>query len=468
MKILRSGTVLVIVLLFALLASCGGSGGSSDQFDDPTLNQNSTRIQGNVTDAELIFTGTITAVGTAPGFWSGIAWSTQAVTYTIDSVIKGTYTEATITLYHVLVEGSRQAGSDAGLSPTIFAVGNRLIVFAIQNPDEVSPGAGWEIPRYMDFDEEYGTIPWSEQNASVITAMLATPAAQTLSKTIAISPAGPTPDSVLKRLELTGDVADVDSFNALLEACKTQSTTLSNLVSQISNDAATTVTIAVGRNAARTFVDSFKGRVVDIADLESWHEGCNQKTDRCQLFGHILQEYWHAAVTGDGYAPSHASAIATENQIRTDLGKTTVLKGHWGVQNGGTWYMETTYGDHTELVELIGGSNVGPVTVYATPPAAPTNLAVADTTSCQLTVTWTDNASDEEGFDLYRKDGASTTWGPWWRDLGANVTSYVNAHVDDPTLVLGETYCYRVRAWKTVDADYVYSDYSNEACGVKH
>lgn len=453
----------VIFVSSFLLMACGS--GTPSQFDSQDLIDHTTQIQTNADNAELVLSGTITAIGTAPEFWSGIATSTQSVTYTIDAVLKGTYTETTLILNHLLVEGSRQAGTTPGLNTTLFAVGSRLILFLKLNSDYTSLGEDYQGPSYIDIDSEYSAIPWSDQNQGVIESMIAHPTAQiavTMQKYFG------DPLSLDKTLTVSGAEADVTSFNTLLDQCKARSTTLTNLVNQITNSETYAVTLNIVRDQASVFVDAFNGRKVDIKDLEDWYEGCNSKTDRCQLFGHILQEYWHAAVTGDGYQPSHATAIQTENQIRTDIGKTTTLTGHWGVNQGGKWYMQTGYGNYTELVELLNGSNVGSVTTVVNPPAAPTNLAVNDTTSCQLTITWTDNATDEEGCDLWRKDGASTTWGPWWRDLPANTTSYVNAHADDPTLVLGETYCYRVHCWKTVDADYVYSSWSNEACGVKH
>ena len=101
--------LLVVVLAVVLTASCGGAGPTATEFDSETLNDNSTQIQNNVTSAELVFGGTITALGTAPNFWSGIARSTQGVTYTVDDVIKGSYTDSEITVYHLVVDGSRQA-----------------------------------------------------------------------------------------------------------------------------------------------------------------------------------------------------------------------------------------------------------------------------------------------------------------------------------------------------------------------
>jgi len=456
----RSLLVCALVAGIALVCQCGGGGAT--QFDDQTLNDNKALIQTSADNAELVFVGTITAVGTAPAFWSGIAMSAQGVTYTVDAVLKGSYTESGIIIYHILVDGSRQAASTPGLNSSIFAVGGKLIVFAAQNADYVDLGEGWEIPDYIDVDENYGTIPYSSQNESVIKSMIANPTAMQVAKS-----AGFDGSSFEKTLTVGGAEADITSFNNLLDQCKEKSATLSSLVAQIQNSEAFAVTLNIVRNEAGVFVDAFTGRRVDIKDLEDWHEGCDSKTDLCQLFGHILQEYWHAAVTGDGYQPSHASALQLENQIRSDLGKTTTVAGHFGVNNGGTWYMETAYGANTELVKIVDGANPGEVTVQVSPPAAPTNLTADNSQTCQITVSWTDNSSDEYGFDVERKDGAAGTW-VLRHPAAENETSWINSKAADPALVPHETYCYRVRAWKADGmGGYVYSGYSNEACTTK-
>lgn len=465
MKILsRSVALAIFVTSILFFSSCGSSSSSSNEFDSETLEENREQIQDNVTNAEIVMVGTITAVGTAPEFWSGIAMSTQTVSYTVDSVLKGTYTETSLTINHILVDGTRQAADAPGLDATIFAEGAQLIVFASQNSDYENLSEDWEGPLYIDVDPEYGTIPYSAQNERVIESMIADAAAQVVewdTQVMAIA----SRVSVDKTLTVSGSAADVQSFNTLLDACKEQSTTLSNLVSQIQNSEAFAVTLNIVRNEASIFVDAFTGRKVDIKDLEDWHEGCDSKTDRCQLFGHILQEYWHAAVTSDGYAPSHASAIAMENQIRSDLGKTTTLTGHWGTQRSGTWYMQTPYNGYTELVELVDGSNVGTASVEISPPTAPTSLNADGSVSCRITLTWTDNASDEGGYSIERKDGAAGTWAVIY-GANADATSWVNTPEAYP-LTLGEEYCYRVRAWKIVDSEWVYSSYSNESCAIK-
>jgi len=73
----------------------------------------------------------------------------------------------------------------------------------------------------------------------------------------------------------------------------------------------------------------------------------------------------------------------------------------------------------------------------------------------QLTLTWVDNSTDETGFSVERRTGAT---GPFAEIavLGPGATALTDRDLADAT-----TYCYRVRAFNTA----VYSDYSNEACG---
>lgn len=72
----------------------------------------------------------------------------------------------------------------------------------------------------------------------------------------------------------------------------------------------------------------------------------------------------------------------------------------------------------------------------------------------QLTLTWADASSNEDGFQIQRKTGTSGTFGDL-ASVGAGVTSYV-----DGSLTTGTTYCYRVSAYNSAGQ----SAYSNEAC----
>lgn len=65
------------------------------------------------------------------------------------------------------------------------------------------------------------------------------------------------------------------------------------------------------------------------------------------------------------------------------------------------------------------------------------------------TLTWSDMSTNELGFTVQRKAepcaGTVATFGEI-ATVGANVATYV-----DSTVVSGNTYCYRVNAWNTVD-----------------
>ena len=75
--------------------------------------------------------------------------------------------------------------------------------------------------------------------------------------------------------------------------------------------------------------------------------------------------------------------------------------------------------------------------------------------AAQLTMSWTDASSNEDGFTVERKNGTTGTFSQI-AAVGTNVASYA-----DPGVTGGATYCYRVRAFNTAGN----SAYSNEACG---
>ena len=81
--------------------------------------------------------------------------------------------------------------------------------------------------------------------------------------------------------------------------------------------------------------------------------------------------------------------------------------------------------------------NSGPV---PTAPAAPTSVSAAAVSSSQINLTWTDNASNESGFQIERSTDAST-----FTEIGvvtSNITTYA-----DTSLSAATQYWYRVRAY---------------------
>jgi hypothetical protein len=73
----------------------------------------------------------------------------------------------------------------------------------------------------------------------------------------------------------------------------------------------------------------------------------------------------------------------------------------------------------------------------------------------QLTLTWRDNSTNENGFIIERKPATGGTYVPV-AQVGQNDTSYIDVNVE-----AGSRYCYRVQSFNNDGA----STYSNEACG---
>jgi Chitobiase/beta-hexosaminidase C-terminal domain/Putative collagen-binding domain of a collagenase len=77
-----------------------------------------------------------------------------------------------------------------------------------------------------------------------------------------------------------------------------------------------------------------------------------------------------------------------------------------------------------------------------------------ETVSNVITLAWTDNSDNEDGFGIERKTGTNGTFSRI-TTVAANVTSY-----SDSGVVAGNTYCYRVNAFNAAGT----SGYTNEAC----
>jgi hypothetical protein len=75
--------------------------------------------------------------------------------------------------------------------------------------------------------------------------------------------------------------------------------------------------------------------------------------------------------------------------------------------------------------------------------------------AASLQLTWSDNSSNEDGFNIERKTGSGGSFSRV-ATVGANTTSYVNSGLADNT-----TYCYRVNAFNSASA----SAYTSEVCG---
>lgn len=104
---------------------------------------------------------------------------------------------------------------------------------------------------------------------------------------------------------------------------------------------------------------------------------------------------------------------------------------------------------HTDYTMVVGATTTGCSGV----PAAPSGLNVTQASVSQLNLSWTDNSSDELGFDIERSPDGVTGW-TQIAVPGAGVTAY-----PDSGLRCNTTYFYRVRAYNAMG----YSAYTNVA-----
>ena len=81
--------------------------------------------------------------------------------------------------------------------------------------------------------------------------------------------------------------------------------------------------------------------------------------------------------------------------------------------------------------------------------------AIGAAQAAQLTLTWSDASTNEDGFKIERATGTTGAYGQL-ATVAAGTSGYVDAAV-----TAGTTYCYRVRAYNSAGD----SAYSNAACG---
>jgi len=82
--------------------------------------------------------------------------------------------------------------------------------------------------------------------------------------------------------------------------------------------------------------------------------------------------------------------------------------------------------------------------VQVTVPADPTGLTVTEITSSSISIAWTDNSGDEDGFRIEKCAGANCSDFAWLANMPANVTS-----ITEWGLGKNKTYKYRVCAYNS-------------------
>lgn len=118
------------------------------------------RMQQLARKAEFVVLAEVVEVKPAPGFWSGQFAAVQYVRYKLIRSLKGNLTAREIDVGHYVVKNSLTADKDhARLSPGLFKVGNRLILFIDvdrQHKQEAEPESG--RGRFVSLDENCGAV----------------------------------------------------------------------------------------------------------------------------------------------------------------------------------------------------------------------------------------------------------------------------------------------------------------------
>ncbi len=161
--------------------------------------------------------------------------------------------------------------------------------------------------------------------------------------------------------------------------------------------------------------------------------------------------------TSGNYVGSHAVLIVGyQDDSAYPGGGYFRVKNSWGTGWGESGFFRIAYSELTSVVNF-GDWTIAYETIdLSSLPAAPSGLAANPVSSSQMIVSWTDNATNEDGFKIERCEGVGCTSFAQIGTAGANAASYTSSGLKADT-----SYTYRVRAYNASGN----SAYSNAASG---
>src|SRR4030042_3786030 len=152
--------------------------------------------------------------------------------------------------------------------------------------------------------------------------------------------------------------------------------------------------------------------------------------------GHCWSKISNPSISNDKTELGSRNSTGTFNSTLVELSPNTqYFVRAYATDNEGTSY----------------GNEISFTTLAIAIPAPPGNLVADAESSSQITISWTDNSNNEEGFKIERSPDGNTSWGEIVT-LGAGITTFQNMGLSPST-----TYYYRVRAFNAGGN----SDYSN-------
>jgi Fibronectin type III domain/Beta-galactosidase len=166
----------------------------------------------------------------------------------------------------------------------------------------------------------------------------------------------------------------------------------------------------------------------------------------------VVLNWTDRSATETGFTVERSAVTNSDYRPIATVGANITSFTDSGLSAGTTyWYRVRAFNTYT----TSDYSNEKQVTTFASVPAAPSGLTITSLQSNKITLSWTDNSTNEQHFVVQRKRGASGTYTNV-KTTAANVTMYTDRNITGGTL-----YYYRVYATNSAGN----SAFSNEVSG---
>ena len=157
--------------------------------------------------------------------------------------------------------------------------------------------------------------------------------------------------------------------------------------------------------------------------------------------------------TTGSYLGGHAILIVGyTDDPSVDGGGYFIVKNSWGTGWGEGGYFNIAYSQIGSPVYFGEFTIAYKQPTQPASPAAPSNVTATPVSTSQVNLQWTDNSTNEEGFEVERCTGSGCSNFSLISTVGTNTTSFNNTG-----LSAGTTYTYRVRAYNS-EGDSAYSN----------